>query len=271
MLHTGCALACCCPSSAAVPFALWWSVCCAPTPPSNPLLPGHCCGGVCACACLPTLLVPVRSITKTGGGGNLVTAPDTDLSIPFTITATKRTTSTVGYVAGKVTVQNSAATSVTISSLSIALSGGQPSTIPVSNCASPTLAAQGTTSCSFNVSNPAAPAAGSVTASVTLQGVTSAATSAPAQYDYSTASTFNIGGTASIYDVVDTSGLVSILGNTVNTGTNTFIRYEPADQHPPETAPGLTLDDSRTFSYNLIVRRLGQCATSLTVGTHACS
>lgn len=138
-----------------------------------------CSGSLCTnstsqsmCSCLVS-----RQLTKTGGGSGLQADPATELPIPFTITATQNAPKTVGYVAGKVNVQNSGASSNTISAVTVTISGQQAQTIPVSNCASATLQAQGTTSCTFNLTNPAAPAAGTVTAAVTFAAGTPAVTS----------------------------------------------------------------------------------------------
>jgi hypothetical protein len=93
-------------------------------------------------------------------------------------------------------------------------------------------------------------------------GASSAATSAAANFDYQTATTFDLGGTATITDVLDTTGFNTLFGNTASS----LIRFEPADQRPPSAAPGLTLSDSRTFTYNLIVGRLSRCTQTITVG-----
>ncbi|KAF6252300.1 hypothetical protein COO60DRAFT_540731 [Scenedesmus sp. NREL 46B-D3] len=204
------------------------------------------------------------ALTKTGGGGSLTTPPDQELSIPFTVTATRTQQSTVGYVAGTVTVQNTAAAPTTISTITITVSG-QPTTLPVSNCGTANLPAQGTASCAFNVTNPSAPAAGTVTATVTLIGAASAATSPAANFDYQTATTFDLGGTATITDVLNMESLNSVAGNRAAS----LVRFEPADQRPPSAAPGLTLSDSRTFTYNLIVGRLARCTQAITLSNVA--
>ena len=85
-------------------------------------------------------------------------------------------------------------------------------------------------------------------------------------FDYQTAATFNIGGTATVYDTVNTNGLQSLLGAATGLQT-TYYRFEPPDQHPPTSAPGLTLDSSRTFTYKVVIAKLGACATGLTVST----
>eukprot|EP00882_Tetradesmus_deserticola_P002023 GHRQ01002169.1.p1 GENE.GHRQ01002169.1~~GHRQ01002169.1.p1 ORF type:complete len:1068 (+),score=230.77 GHRQ01002169.1:406-3609(+) len=201
------------------------------------------------------------ALTKTGGGSSLTTPPDQELSIPFTITATRTQQSTVGTVAGTVTVQNTAAAPATISTVTVTVSGQSPTTVPVSNCDSATLQAQGTASCTFNVTNPSAPAAGTVTATVTLMGASSAATSPAANFDYQTATTLDLGGTATITDALDTQNLRTTAGNLAVS----LIRVEPADQSPPSTAPGLTLSDSRTFTYNVIVGQLARCTQTITL------
>lgn len=204
-----------------------------------------------------------RTLDKTGGGSGLTTTPDAELTVPFTITATQALQSTVGYVAGTITVQNSVGSTVSIVGLSVTLSGGSPTSVPVSNCNTPTLTGQGTSaSCSFNVTNPAAPAAGTATAIATLAGGTTA-TSTAAAYDYQSAATFNIGGTANIYDTVNTQGLSTVTSTL--TGVNSLVRFEPADQRPPSTTPGLSLSGSRTFTYNMIISRLLQCTNDLSV------
>lgn len=83
-------------------------------------------------------------------------------------------------------------------------------------------------------------------------------------FDYQSAATFSLGGTATIYDTVKTDGLRTLLG-TVTGAQTAFYRFAPSDQHPPTTAPGLTLDGSRTFTYNMVIAKLGACYTGLTV------
>lgn len=111
-----------------------------------------------------------RALTKTGGGSGLTTNPATELSIPFTITATQKGPTSVGYVAGSVSVASYVSNPQTITGVTVTITGQQAQTIALSNCATTTLSAQGSTTCSFNVSNSAAPAAGSVTAAVALSG-----------------------------------------------------------------------------------------------------
>eukprot|EP00775_Hariotina_reticulata_P002126 gene2126-2445_t len=205
------------------------------------------------------------ALTKTGGGSGLRTTPDAELSIPFTVTATQTLTTSVGYIAGTVSVQNTAGSTTTITGLTITAGSQPPVTIPVSACSSTTLSGKGTTAaCTFNVTDPSAPSAGAVTATVTLSGGTTA-TSDSQSYDYQTASTFDIGGTANIYDTVNQQSLTS-LSQTPNSagGAQGLIRFEPADQRPPSAAPGLSIAGSRTFQYNLIVSRLFQCTNDIT-------
>jgi hypothetical protein len=214
------------------------------------------------CICLLSISV-YRALTKTGGGSGLRTTPDAELSIPFTVTATQTLTASVGYIAGTVSVQNTAGSTTTITGLSIAAGSQSAVTIPVTACSTTTLSGRGTTaSCTFNITDPSAPAAGAVTATVTLSGG-STATSNSQNYDYQTASTFNIGGTANIYDSVNQQSLASLIPNSATGGA---IRSEPADQRPPSTAPGLSLGGSRTFQYSLIVSRLFTCTGDITVG-----
>jgi hypothetical protein len=94
-----------------------------------------------------------------------------------------------------------------------------------------------------------------------LMGASSSAASPPADFNYATAATFDIGGTATITDALDTTSLNSLGGNVAAS----LVRFEPADQTPPSAAPGLTLSDSRMFSYNLIVGRLSRCTQAITV------
>lgn len=77
------------------------------------------------------------------------------------------------------------------------------------------------------------------------------------------AETFNLGGTANLYDVIDTSSLTTVAGQL--TGVQSLVRLSPAGSAPPTQAPGVTLSGSKTFTYNIIVSRLLTCTSDRTV------
>lgn len=235
---------------------------------------GGCTGVTATIGSIKTTVIESYTWTldKTGGGSGLTTTPDKELSVPFTITATRTSSGNVGYVAGSVSIQNTGGGSMTISGITVTAGSGNPTAVAVSGCTSATLATKGaSTSCAFNVSNPAAPAAGSVSATVTYSSgaKTGTADAAAVSFDYNSADTYSIGGTANIYDVVDTSGLSSTLSTLSNPGSSNLVRFEPASERPPGQAPGLTLSDSRTFTYNLIISKLLTCTTNRVVSNTA--
>lgn len=130
---------------------------------------------------------PNRTLEKTGGGATLTTTPDKELTIPFTITATQTLATSVGYVAGSVSVQNVAG-AITITAVSVDAGAGARQ-LALTDCTATQLAVGGSASCAFNVSAPNAPAAGSVTATVqytpTGGGTATPMTSAATPYAFS--------------------------------------------------------------------------------------
>lgn len=208
-----------------------------------------------------------RTLEKTGGGSGLTTTPNDELTIPFTITATQALTSSQGYVAGTASFQNQGGSAMTITGFTINTGGGTPQTVVLSNCASTTVAAQSSAACSFNVTAPNAPAAGTVSATFTYtatgSSTTSTVSSQQTQYAFTGAAAINLGGTANLYDTIDTSSLNSIAGTV--TGVQNTVRLSPADAAPPAAAPGVTLSGSKTFQYNIIIGRLLTCGSDRTV------
>lgn len=79
---------------------------------------------------------------------------------------------------------------------------------------------------------------------------------------------YNLGGTANLYDTVDTSSLATLTAAGMTADTS--VRLSPADAAPPTTAPGVTLSGSKTFTYNVVVGRLTTCGTDKTVSVSRC-
>lgn len=83
------------------------------------------------------------------------------------------------------------------------------------------------------------------------------------------ASSFNLGNTATLYLAVDTSSLNSITGTTYTPGTttslNSLVRISPPDQAPPTSPPGVTISQTTTYNYNLIISRLLTCVNERSV------
>lgn len=83
------------------------------------------------------------------------------------------------------------------------------------------------------------------------------------------ASSFNLGNTATLYLAIDTSSLNSITGTTFTPGTstslNSLVRISPPDQAPPTSPPGMTISQTTTYNYNLIISKLLTCVNERSV------
>lgn len=85
----------------------------------------------------------------------------------------------------------------------------------------------------------------------------------------SAAETYNIGSQATLYLTIDASSITTVPGvwgaNTGQQTSSSLVRISPPDQAPPLSPPGITVSQSTTYSYNLVISKLLTCVDSRSV------
>jgi hypothetical protein len=180
----------------------------------------------------------------------------------YSVVATQTRASSSNTIAGTVRVSNTGATMASITQAVVTANDGSTGTLA---CNPPAVPPSSTSVCAYNITYNAAPAAGTVTATITFGDGSTITTSQPATIDFTTATVSDIGRCVVITDTFSSTGIGSLQtgGGLLPSG----FTVDPPDGKPPSDtggSGGLEICESRTFNYNLLMT-LQLCGTNFVV------
>lgn len=182
------------------------------------------------------------SLSKASSPSSITLTRNERGSVGYTVTAAQRRDQSTNSIAGVVRVTNTGTSIATINAATVKASDG--STGPAT-CSPPAVSPAATSTCAYNITYGAAPAAGTVSATITFADGSSITTPQPAQIDWTTATTFDVGKCVYVTDTFSSGGTS---GGALLNGFS----FEPPDGKPPSDGNlGLEICESRTFSYTL--------------------
>jgi hypothetical protein len=181
---------------------------------------------------------------------------------PYSVVATQTRASSSSTIAGTVRVSNTGTSTASITQAVVTVNDGSTGTLA---CNPPAIAPSTTAVCTYNMTYAAAPAAGTVTATITFGDGSTITTTQPAQIDFTTATVSDIGRCVVITDTFSTTGIGSLQSGLGLLPSGFSV--DPPDGKPPSDSSGgggLEICESRTFNYNLLMT-LQLCGTNFVV------